>query len=335
MEKSIYWLKFARKGATIVASLVMFMSIVLDTIFRFIGITSFVGFQIMASGMLLMAVTFALNIAITLIIDRIRHKENAVANSTASEVTSNNNFFSKFMTFVNKYENVIKLFSYIFAFVLTVYLSYSVLASEHYWDYYYFICIFFWIVFVLGAIELLYAKNKATLITHAVLLGITLILLIWTTVYAHDVHFAIVSMVNLTTMNFLYLALILLLTVISLVIVSDNDIKKVKRTRNFGIGILLMCISICMYYAQPIASFLLKKWGGTTTHLNYFISALDSCTYLTIGLVILAMVNVGANAIHYVKTKNWLGLVDIVASFIAIILCLLGILFFARFVIYI
>ncbi len=332
MEKSIYWLKIIRKGAVMLSSLIIFVGFLLDLIFRFLGISSLVCPKIIAAGILLFAVIFGLSIAISLISDMVTKKKAQEGQAALSETPL---FKGKFFDFLKKHENIIKLFSYILALVLSVYFAYGILSTTYTWNIYYYICVFFWIMLVLGTIELFYSKDKKTFITHAVVLGLTLGVLIAATVFAHTLHYDVsaASRIDLKVLDILYLVISLLTTVTSLIIVSDNDVMKVKRTRNFGLGIILMCISTFIYHGKQICNFILEKVtldGGN----EYFVTAMTAVVIVVIGVSLLAMFNAGANTTHYIKTKNYLGLVDITASAIAVILSLVGILELAKVIIY-
>ncbi len=332
MEKSIKWLKIARKGAVMLASLVVFVGFVLDVIFRYLGITSLIGSRMVASGLIVACIVYGLSIGITFIVDKLKRKSQSKEENNISSKTGMI-FNNKFFNFINKHEEVIRLFTYVVALALSLYFAISAIISTYNWDIYYFFCIFFWLSLFIGVMELFYSKNKQTFITQAVILGLTLGTLISATIFAHKLHFEIVSGVDTNILNFLYMTVTLLMLVVNLIIVSDNDIMKVKSTRNFGAGIILMCISICIYYASEIAKFLVGKWE-LNENLQHFYEVTNSLTYVVIVLSMFAMVNVAANTIHYIKTKNYLGLVDIGASFISVILSLFGLLYYTNFVLF-
>lgn len=341
MEKSVYWLKVVRKGATIVGSILLFVGILLDLIFRFLGISSLIGYRVVAAGFIVFSIIFALALAIAFVNDKIREKEknemHIIREVLESERKENKNLFFKFIDFVKKYENTIKLFFYTIAFCLSIYFSYQILTNKFYWEICYFVCLFFWMLFVLGLLELFFVKNKKTLITYCVIFLLSFGMLIWTTVDASQIYFDVSAKINLKVMDFLFLAVIILFTILNLIIVSDNEISKVKRTRNFGLGLVLLCTGVALYFVKPIAAFILKKWDTTADlgdRVQYLTVPMNIIMYIIIGVTMVAMLNVAFNTTHYIKTKNWLGLIDILASFICVVLCLIGILSMANFIAY-
>lgn len=319
-----------------VASLVLFVGILLDLIFRYMGISSLIGYKIFAAGMIVFGVIFGLSIAITFLADKLKNQQNKDLLEKKEEEKSSEKKF-KFFEFLYKYENTIKLFFYALGLFLAVYFAYSILSTNLYWTIYYFICLFLWTMAVLAFMELFYSKDKKTFITFGVLLGVTLVLLVWYTVLAHKTFFVATAKPNLKLMDILLLITLFLMTVLYLIIVSENQISKVKHTRNCGVGLILLCAGVCMYHVQAIAAFILKKWDTTADlrdRVQYLLKPMNICMYVVIALVIVAMINVALNTTHYIKTKNWLGLVDVLASFVCVVLCLVGILTFANFIAY-
>lgn len=337
MEKSLFWIKIVRKGATMVASLVLFVGILLDLIFRYLGISSLIGYKIFAAGMIVFGVIFGLSVAVTFLADKLKNQQNKDLPAKKEESTEKTEKKFKLFEFLYKYENTIKLFFYALGFFLAVYFAYSILSTDLYWTIYYFICLFLWTMAILAFMELFYSKDKKTFITFGVILGISLVLLIWYTVLAHTIFFVATAKPNLKLMDILLLITLFLMTVLYLIIVSENQISKVKHTRNCGVGLILLCAGVCMYFVQSIAAFILKKWDTTADlrdRVQYLLKPMNICMYIIIAIVIVAMVNVALNTTHYIKTKNWLGLVDVLASFVCVVLCLVGILAFANFIAY-
>lgn len=349
MEKSIFWLKAIRKGATIVASILLFVGILLDLVFRYINISSLIGYDITGGGIIVFALIFGLSIAISFLVDKQKAKQNKETkevNETNQEnleegkkanesPAKKDNFITKVFGFMSKQEATIKLFVYILAFCLTMYLGITTVINKFYWHINYYLCLFFWVTFLISFIEMFYSKDKKTFITSAVLLICFLAIQITFTVFAHNVFFNATAKANLKLMDILMLIVIIFTAVLNLIITSDNQILKVKHTRNFGLGLVLLCSGILMYFVKPIAAFMLKKWDTTAdlgTKVEYLNFAHNVCTYIVIGIILVAMLNVALNTTHYIKTKNWLGLLDIGASFICVILCILGLLAFSNFI---
>lgn len=231
-------------------------------------------------------------------------------------------FFKKIHNFLTYNENSIKIVTSGLCGLLSVGFFCTIFFEIEYWDVYYFYTILLWAIFAYSVVELILSKNLKTAISMAIVDIALLVLMIIVTPKAHSMYYDLAAYTNTNEYD-IYMLIITFITMLPLRVgMANGYLEKVKRTRNFGFGLLCLVAGVAMYLTPGITKVLNDSYigvGVTERLVNQMIP------YRVMGIVFvftlaISAVNVAVNLSHYIKKRNYLGIFDLMCSVVGVIL---------------
>lgn len=179
---------------------------------------------------------------------------------------------------------------------------------------------------IFSIVETFLSKDKKTLISM-ILTDVVLVVSLgfisrelWLII--NDVFYAATNPINMW-MSIYSLFMILPLRVA----MASGEIMKSKRTRNFALGFFSLAGGIILHFVPDVAKTMNESYAGVaiTQRLQNIGKAMLGMWWIFAVLIVVTLVNFSVNARAYIKTKNYLGLLDLTASVIAVVLGLFAV----------
>ncbi len=186
----------------------------------------------------------------------------------------------------------------------------------YYWDIYYHYVIILWAIFIFGLIELLYVKDKKSLISIVIGSVALLVMLIIVTPKVNLMYYGFAEYTNTNEFDIL----MIITTFISMfqlrMAMANGYITKFKRTRNIGLGFISLAAGIVLYFVKDVTKVLAESYKDVPLweSLGNQLIPMKIMWIVYSVMIGVVVVNISANLIIYFKTKNYLGIFDLMCA---------------------
>ncbi len=253
----------------------------------------------------------------------------------------NNGFINKIYNFLLKYEKIIGLVLSGVCLVLSIILV-SLFAGKgatQYWNVYYYLNLLQWGLVVYAMFSILVSKDRKSLIINSILTTLLLAITIWMTINSHTMmHGAIGAYTNMVEHNILVIVFSLLLFLPFGFISTHGSFADFKASTNLGLGFMGLFVGVFTYSMKGIVKKLLDTHivPGQEASVYPYLEIGHRVAYILLGVVLaLCLANMFLNFKKFIKTRNWLGMIDLLCSVVGAIICVIGMFNFTQFLLYV
>lgn len=340
MEKSQKIFKIIREIFVSIAPFVLLACFPIQMIVEYVGRNNNIDLGVYIVGLIgcgLMVVFFAMHFLVILFdrLKSIREKSKSekiemLTNDVCVNKTENENSFRK--TF-SKCLNWCKNNFYIFRLAASVLCMvgfaipfFSMFCGVTFIGVYRFIYWAMLTMFIFSIVETCNSKDKKTLIAMIIT---DIILAVSIGFVSREIYLIINDVFYAATIPInAWMSVWALFSILPMrVAMADGEIIKSKRSRNFCLGFFSLAGGIILHYVPSVAKTMNESYAGVAIQqrLHNIGRAMNGMWWIFSALLLVMVVNFSINIKAYIKNKNILGLLDLVANIIAIVLSILAI----------
>lgn len=337
MEKTLRILRIIKNVMALLAPALLFFGAIYYIVLSYTNSIKLPSLQVMTGFGAVVLAFMAVNLAY--LICKIIYDHRVKAEFEQKNVCKSN-FINKCYNFLRKYQSYIELALTVLSIIAAIMLLmlFDSRMIKYYWHVDYRISYVLWALWLYSLFTTLVSNDKKAFIMGCIFTVAQLGVLIFLYTSAYIMIFgAIGAYSGWLAYHILVMVYCLLSFMPYRLLAAHGKYEDILSTTSVGAGALNFLFGNVLYFATDITK---KIFANSNTSIDAStamppLATAHAIVFIIFGISIALVIgNIALNLKRFIKTKDWLGLIDVALGIVGIVLCTVGIFTFTKFMLY-